>query len=493
MATTFGKLTVGDAFIIHCRHRKDRKKKMTKQMRKKKVPQNSIKWYPVKLNEDNPAKGRFLSHMSIIRQAKKRYLKNVLIFEDDARFLTPSLSIPEPPKGWDMLYLGGNVQKIFDDEQTNTSTTWKKVACLTTHAYVIRNSMYNKILAKSKEWLKNKKYALDEFYCKEMHPECNNYILTPEYVLQFNGYSDVRKSRITYNQTSTQNVNIEGEVEGETTIDKLDAAEHAIENDEAGNAFVRLKLPNIPEEDLPTVAIITPTRNCRDMFYFSIANFYKFNYPKHKLQWIIADDGDEDQRVRDLIPEDDRIKYINCKVGMGNYLSVTKKLNLCISYTGPDVQYIVHMFDNVYYPPNAILARIKTLLAYNEKGKECVGCNEFGLYDIMLDKSFTTFYPDANDNKTILHNGSLAYKKSFWETMRFDEHKYSLESFHFTRNRFEKIITLPFNFVMYALDMNGKINKLKYNKDPKKNYIDEWDPAVQKFIRLIKDSQEILL
>ena len=73
------------------------------------------------------------------------------------------------------------------------------------------------------------------------------------------------------------------------------------------------------------------------------------------------DDGDEDQKVRDLIPGDDpRIQYVNCDMAPGTYVSDSKKINLAIKkYSEIDTPHIiVHFYDSVYYPELSVLSRV---------------------------------------------------------------------------------------------------------------------------------------
>ena len=47
-----------------------------------------------------------------------------------------------------------------------------------------------------------------------------------------------------------------------------------------------LNLPSIPDDVLPTVTVVTPTYNRKNMFDIAIRNYKNFNYPREKLQWI---------------------------------------------------------------------------------------------------------------------------------------------------------------------------------------------------------------
>ena len=60
--------------------------------------------------------------------------------------------------------------------------------------------------------------------------------------------------------------------------------------------------------DLPKISVLTLTRNRSTYVPLMLNNWYGFNYPKDKLEWIILDDGSED--LTDLLPVEDNIKYI---------------------------------------------------------------------------------------------------------------------------------------------------------------------------------------
>ena len=122
---------------INTYQRKDRKKRMMLQAKRLGLP---LKYHITKLNKD-PKKGCLESHLHVIREAfqEKKY-EYLMILEDDAKFIRPLLPFPEPPKDWDMLYLGGTVHSRQEDYDEN----WVKVITWTAHAYLI--NLKNKTL-----------------------------------------------------------------------------------------------------------------------------------------------------------------------------------------------------------------------------------------------------------------------------------------------------------------------------------------------------------
>lgn len=489
---SLGGIQVNSIECINLQHRKDRRKAMKTQARKKKFP---IKMIIRKPNVSDPERGRFASHMAIIREAKKHYAKAVMILEDDAKIMTSTLKVPTPPDNWEMLYLGGKVDRIISDE----SPIWKRACCLLTHAYIVKRSLFDVILEKGKDAIG--KVPLDEFYCTSVHPDHPTYMVVPEYIIQENGYSDVKMRHITYSQQSTKVLDTSGDVPK-----KIDEVETEMNGDQC-----TLKLPNTSKDELPKVTLITPTSNRKNIFDFAVRNFYTQQYPEEKLQWIIADDSDPDKKVRDCIPGDDqRIKYVNCKVTEGNQLSTSKMVNLCAAYADPDAEIFVHFFDDAYYPPYSVLSRVKLLLKFRESvlesqaHKACVGCTKFGVFDFAKNKSYESFFKDYQGNPTILDMSSLAYTRQFWENRKFDESCYTLPSFRFVVGRYPQVANIPYEFVyvkMFADKLKGETQynieeeraqefskPSNDNGEDKFSFFNTWDRDTQEFVLLLKET-----
>jgi len=100
------------------------------------------------------------SHHNLIKYAKEKNLKNMLIFEDDAYFyngggkkgidiVESALDKLKDIEDWDIFYLGG---LIVDNEITMISENLAKAdVVLTAHAWAINNKAYDKLLIYSPE------------------------------------------------------------------------------------------------------------------------------------------------------------------------------------------------------------------------------------------------------------------------------------------------------------------------------------------------------
>lgn len=496
MSISLGGLKINDTFVINLPHRKDRRQKFRKMLKK-----NKIKLFPqflkATLNEENPEEGRFQSHIDAIKIARKKKYKSILIFEDDAHIYAKPFYIPNPPPDWEMLYLGGNLEYAYEEdnevENSNTNTEWRKYWVkghfLTTHAYIVNHTIFQDIIKAGTKEMKN--MSLDEFYCKFIHHTFPSYMIVPEYVAQRDGYSDTQKREITYQQTLTKTLNPPEDIDNTptSTIKTItEDGEEILEN--------RLTLPTISNADLPMVTLITPVCNRKEMFDFITYCFYTQQYPADKLRWIIADDSDEDQKVRELVPGDDlRIQYINCKVGKKSYLSVPYKINLCIekySIDGPQV--ILHFFDSVYYPPHSVMSRVKVLMG--NENKQCVGCTEFGVFDFIKNKSSISYHADRYGNKNIYELTSMGYWKSWWEERQFDPQSVSNPAHLFTLRRIDQCVQLDYLTVMYKLHCDKFIlrnrvterEKQVVSQGTKGGFFETFSKETQEFILLLKNS-----
>mgnify|MGYP003706128335 FL=1 len=216
---------------------------------------------------------------------------------------------------------------------------------------------------------------------------------------------------------------------------------------EKHNSIKELKKDlEIYEDELPTVSIITPTYNKRKFFKLSIRNFQKADYPQDKIEWIIIDDGEEE--IKDLIPEQDNIKYIKLsQEEIKEYINVNeitqneitqneinenvndteekekitkKKLSIgakrniaCEKAKG---EYIVCMDDDDYYTPQSVKFRVASMIHLN---KNVVGCSGLGLLEInkIISNVNLSSYSVGYEFRIFEH--TMGFKKSHWENNKF--------------------------------------------------------------------------
>ena len=286
-----------EIYCINLKNRNEKRKFMKNQCKRRKI---NIKFHIVELHK-NPKQGCINSHFEIIKIAKERNLPYVLILEDDAKIIKNINKIPKPPQKWDMLYLGGYIKEIFSEYDEN----WDKMSSWCTHAYIINQSIYDIVLNNFDDWKKKildpDKIAIDEYYIDAIHKNYLCYIVKPQMIEQLEGYSDIDNTKNKWKNFDWNNQN--------KLFDKvkIDEAEKEITVD---NMCI-LKSISIDPQNLPNISIITPTCNRKSLFPIPIRNFYLFDYPKEKMEWIILDDGNQD--LSSILPKDERIKYLKIK------------------------------------------------------------------------------------------------------------------------------------------------------------------------------------
>ena len=450
-----------EAVVINLKERTEKKNYMISQLEKK-----NMKYSFFTANRHtNPKRGCLESHLSVIKEAIKKNVKYLLIMEDDAKFIGLFSSLQKPPPDWDMLYMGGTCHRILDKKYSG----YARVQTWTTHCYIVNltNEKFVKKLLEVEEY----NGEIDRYYLEKIHPVFNAYMVDPMICIQKEGYSDIEEKEVNYDFM-------------QHTLKGLRMPESSVDKD--GNYV--LKLPNTLLSDLPKVSIITPTYKRRKLFSMAIRNFENFIYPKDKLEWIIVDDSPEDDCIRDLLPRDKRIKYIHMDMG-DEPMTISTKRNMAVSNSSNS--YIIHMDDDDYYPPESVLARVKILLKYAKDGIECVGSTLIGTYNIMSDISSM-----SSDGPISLSEASMAYTKKFWEARSFDESCLRGEHKYFTEQRLDKIIDLPYSFILIAINHKNnftnelrsdntsalKFSELSGKEGEIANFFDTWDDETQMFI-----------
>jgi len=456
-----------DTYVINLEHREDKKNWMKSQMKMKKLP---IHFFTAKIHS-NPKRGCLESHLYIITKSLQQNKKQIFILEDDALFLKKKNYTSKLPSDWCMAYLGGTVTQRYED--FSEEKPWIRMACYTTHAYLVNFERKDFVdaLLKMKDYPKE----IDKFYMEEIHPNFPCYMINPMMAIQNSGYSDIECATVNYDFMIH-------------TLRGLNKPLMEIKD----NSYI-LKLPVVETNDLPYVSIITPTFERRKFFPLALHNFRNFDYPKEKLEWIIIDDSEvEDRSIEDLIPaKDSRIRYLKIQ-GNKSRLTISHKRNIGVE--NAKYNYIVHMDDDDYYPPESILARIKTLLKYESTGIECVGCSQYGIHNIMEDKSTI-----ASDGPLSLSEASMAYKKTFWENQKFVPGDKQAEYRGFIMNRYDKCMDLPYEFVFIAMSHNRNftgtlrhtskvLEKSAQNEKMNINYVDQMDEEIQEMIMHIRAS-----
>lgn len=150
----FGPYSVGkgkdieEVVCINLVERPDRLEHMNKLIKDHNL---SINFYHPSKNNENPRLGCATSHYNMVKYAKEKGLRNILILEDDIFFINPIESCIPLPDVYDMLFFGGIPVQFFDHENNPIYTypygvSWIRSSTWCAHAYIVNNSIYDDIL-----------------------------------------------------------------------------------------------------------------------------------------------------------------------------------------------------------------------------------------------------------------------------------------------------------------------------------------------------------
>ena len=173
-----------------------------------------VKFHIVDRNPISGMQGCLESHLQLINYAKKNNLENILIIEDDVQFdveaiRNMNITLPED---WEMFYLGYHVNKGYQYKEN----VLKLMSALTTHAYLLRNTVYDYIIDNiNEDWLSIPEYhyqnqhekpffasnnhAIDIFYAKWVHHRRDKtYGAYPLLAYQRPSFSHIEQQNVDY-------------------------------------------------------------------------------------------------------------------------------------------------------------------------------------------------------------------------------------------------------------------------------------------------------
>lgn len=200
--------------------------------------------------------------------------------------------------------------------------------------------------------------------------------------------------------------------------------------------------------DLPRVSLITLTYNRKEMFRLATLNYNMTNYPTDKIEWIIVDDSDENERVEGHLPAklEDRekmgIKYITLE----SKTEIGVKRNIGVEAATNDI--VLFMDDDDYYYPDSINRRVEELV--NNDNVNCVGITTTGTFDINNFVSSMNVAPFHQKYGRRLTPSSLCFYRSFWETRKFLEVD-DYETADFLDNRINEFREISWEGIMVGL------------------------------------------
>lgn len=210
-----------EIFCINLKERTDRYKETLEEFNKHQITAKRVEGINGKLlnikHKKPGALGLLYTHIKLLQHAKDNNLKNILIFEDDIKFIDNfqeffSDKIDSLPDDWDLLYLGGNNDlnngiftpitgdlnfkptpenyKELDHELFKTTNT------RTTHAVAINEKAYDFIID---NFNKNYHYPIDRILVL-LQIRLKSYTFLPSLVKQRPSFSDIEGVNLDYDK-----------------------------------------------------------------------------------------------------------------------------------------------------------------------------------------------------------------------------------------------------------------------------------------------------
>jgi GR25 family glycosyltransferase involved in LPS biosynthesis len=143
-----------------------------------------------------PLYGCLLSHINIIKKAKREGLKSILVLEDDIEFINIEYidkSVDQLKKReWDLFYLGSNTHVPLYKKDSNLLVLKKGYA---THAIAYHENFYDYFI---ENFEKRKINIIDVWLSDYGQENFKSYCTYPITAIQINDYSDIQSAHVNY-------------------------------------------------------------------------------------------------------------------------------------------------------------------------------------------------------------------------------------------------------------------------------------------------------
>lgn len=387
----------------------------------------------------NGALGCLESHLQWIRWAKDQWTQDrsfdfVALLEDDAQWDPEEVNrdlidaIQNAPSDWDMLYLGGQTipqTSSSSQDRSPSGGPWTKEFVLTTHAYLLHSRCFDRVIHDLDQIASGAVpfLTIDQYYTCFIHTLQTTYLHQKKWFTQRAGYSHIENAYVDYGMV----------------LDTQDPIEPGPPTPS----------PTLSFHDLPGVTIVTPTTTSlatRRSLLRSVVlpSILGQTYPRDRIQWIIVDEKEygaaDPQPIR--YPSL-TIDHLVLEKEQGSPLiTVAQKRNIGAKMAR--YEWIVHMDDDDYYPPESVMLRVTPMLA--DPTIRCVGCSEIVTHDLIQHTSY-------RHRQSSLYEATMAYHRTFWEHQPFENHLSRGEglSLLYRRHRDCRTVTAPCYDIIVSL------------------------------------------
>jgi len=232
-------------------------------------------------------------------------------------------------------------------------------------------------------------------------------------------------------------------------------------------------------KQFPMVSVCTPTFNRRPFIKTMFQCFKNQTYPRHRIEWIIVDDGSD--KIKDLVEESniEQIRYFELEQKM----MLGAKRNFMHSKCRGSI--IVYMDDDDYYPPDRISHAVEKLQE-NPKAM-CAGSSEIYIYFKHIHKMIQCG-PYSDNHATA---GTFAFRKELLNTTKYDDNAALAEEKAFLKDYTVPFVQLdPLKSILVFSHEHNTYDKRKMFDNAHPDFFKESTKTVDMFIKY-EDEKEI--
>ena len=229
---------------------------------------------------------------------------------------------------------------------------------------------------------------------------------------------------------------------------------------------------NAYNKKYPFVSICTPTFNRRPFIKTMFECFKNQDYPKHRMEWIIVDDGTD--KIKDLIETSNipQIRYFE----LDTKLALGAKRNYMHKHVKGSI--IVYMDDDDYYPPERVSHSVEMLL--KDDKVMCGGTSEIYLYFKTMNKMIQAG-PYGPNHATA---GTFAFKTKLLEDTKYNDGAALAEEREFLKEYTVPFVQLdPLKTILVFSHEHNTFDKREMFKTSHPDYFKESPKTVDMFIR----------
>ena len=225
-------------------------------------------------------------------------------------------------------------------------------------------------------------------------------------------------------------------------------------------------------DNVPFVSICTPTFNRRPFIQTMFECFKNQDYPKHRIEWIIVDDGTD--KIKDLVETANipQIRYFEIE----NKMALGAKRNYMHKHVKGSI--IVYMDDDDYYPPERISHAVEMLM--RDDKVLCAGSSEIYLYFKTMGKMIQAG-PYGPNHATA---GTFAFKVELLKDTKYNDDAALAEEREFLKNYTVPFVQLdPLKTILVFSHEHNTYDKREMFKTSHPDFFKESSKTVDMFIR----------